>query len=648
MQQFPSIIEEIFQSVLDQGVLTRKDIVDTWALSDESYRDVHRLLVRRREVESGPPGTGGFVARLIRRRDDLETDTPPPLLTAAWELVTVERLEELLKQSELETLVGPLESTIRSARRIRSGKDRPSRKRELASALVIQHGVDLFLNTEIRAAVAQATKLEAPVRWHAGKGRAAAFVTAAGFPLELAGVPANDTLPDMEYLEGRFKLDPLQPFQLEVHRELLNRLSELGHRCLVTLPTGGGKTRVAVESISFWMRDRYDHHNDRSNQGAVLWLAHTEELCEQACACFRQVWEGSDNVCPMTMVRFWGRYTSDLDDQHLALRDAFRRPSVIVSTPQRIANLLEGKTRGSEQVIPELLSALGLIVIDEAHRAAAPTYRRLLESLIDVQRRVSVFGLTATPFRMEYVGHDPEEGTRDLIEVFDKLVEPLQTLGPNQRVALQRMKVLAEPRFETIETNTKMTIPDPPQSLFLSEGEMERIDRVMAIRADNTPRRLQILEHILPLASSESNSILYFGPSVRDAECMAFLLREQGISAAVISGTTRDVTRRQVINDFKSGLIRVLCNCEVLTTGFDAPRVTHVVIARPTVSRVLYEQIVGRGLRGPKFGGTDECVILDCADDFRGERPPLGYESFRRIWYGDEPKIELRHQIFRR
>jgi DNA repair protein RadD len=104
----------------------------------------------------------------------------------------------------------------------------------------------------------------------------------------------------------------------------------------------------------------------------------------------------------------------------------------------------------------------------------------------------------------------------------------------------------------------------------------------------------------------------------------------------VVSGATRDVTRRRVIGEFKNQSLRVLCNCEVLTTGFDAPRVTHVVIGRPTVSRVLYEQIVGRGLRGPKFGGTETCTIIDCHDEISGTRPTLGYESFRRIWYSGQ------------
>jgi len=126
--------------------------------------------------------------------------------------------------------------------------------------------------------------------------------------------------------------------------------------------------------------------------------------------------------------------------------------------------------------------------------------------------------------------------------------------------------------------------------------------------------------------------MIYFGPSVLDAECMAFLLRLRGISSAYVSGATREVTRRRIIDEFKHGEISVLCNCEVLTTGFDAPKVTHLVMARPTVSQVLYEQMVGRGLRGERFGGTAECVVIDCDDRYREVRPRLGYQAFREVW----------------
>ena len=165
------------------------------------------------------------------------------------------------------------------------------------------------------------------------------------------------------------------------------------------------------------------------------------------------------------------------------------------------------------------------------------------------------------------------------------------------------------------------------------------------------------------VASEEMpNSALWGAKASPDSPLSRELARELGISHAVevleASAGTMPMTfgivrpavflpcdaagwseeRRRVVADFKTGLLRVLCNCEVLTTGFDAPRVTHVVMARPTVSRVLYEQMVGRGLRGPVFGGTEECTIIDCEDNYRSERPTLGYQAFRHIWSPAERK----------
>ena len=237
---------------------------------------------------------------------------------------------------------------------------------------------------------------------------------------------------------------------------------------------------------------------------------------------------------------------------------------------------------------------------------------------------------------MEYDPKDQDAGTKELSKLFPRLIEPIQTLGDSARQVLQQRGVLAEPRFQTIETNIPMRMPSIENPDEPTSDDLERIDRALKIRADQPRRRIAVLEHVVHLAKEPENSILYFGPSVGDAECMAYLLRERGIRAAVVSANTRDVTRRNLIEQFRQHKLTVLCNCEVLTTGFDAPRVTHVVVARPTVSQVLYEQMVGRGLRGPKFGGTETCVILDCEDTFRGEvRPQLGYTRFRKVWRRD-------------
>ena len=155
---------------------------------------------------------------------------------------------------------------------------------------------------QIREAVAAATGVRCVKAWHPGKPAAIEFVSKAGFPRELAGVPTPDRPPDYEYLEGRFKLKELERFQTEVKQRLDATINRPGERAILTLPTGAGKTRVAVESIRDWLTAQYDIELQKAEGAMVLWLAHTEELCEQAYACFQQIWEGSDNVCPLLLV----------------------------------------------------------------------------------------------------------------------------------------------------------------------------------------------------------------------------------------------------------------------------------------------------------------------------------------------------------
>ncbi len=625
----PALVHEIEAAVLEQGALTRQQVQETWQLTDEVYAEIRRQLAERDRVEVGSQRTGGFRAKT--QRGPLPRETPDELLREHWESEVVARLTDLFQHKELEELLGELAHTVRQSRVARKGEDRRGTKSELATALVIQHGMDLLATPSIRHAIGKAVRVEAPKRWVPGKPAALDFVRAAELPMLLAGLPSDEAPPSYEFLEGRVRLPELEDFQNEVRREMALAIApRQGHRSIVTLPTGAGKTRVAVQAIRDWLYSLYEPERGPTSPAAVLWLAHTEELCEQACACFRQVWQGSESVAPLLLLRFWGGYTSDLGTHRDTLKRALESPSVLVSTPQRIVNLLENPQEHAATLVRELRSSLGLLVVAEAHLAAAPSYRRILQDVVAAD--VPVIGLTATPFRMEY-HDDPEAGTRELREIFRNLIEPIRTLGPSPRARLQERGILARPDFVAIQTDQQLRIPSLDEGALATEGDIERIDRILAVKTDRSPRRLVILDHLLPLARDPSNLILYFGPSVRDAECMAYLLRERGIPAAVVSANTREATRRRLIDRFKRAELRVLCNCEVLATGFDAPRVTHVVMARPTVSQVLYEQMIGRGLRGKQFGGTEVCQVLDCVDDYRGPvRPELGYRRFQAIW----------------
>jgi DNA repair protein RadD len=625
------LLAEIETAVLEQGSLSKDDVLIGWELSDEDYIEVRRRLVARSRVVAGPQRTGGFRAKEhAERLPDEEGDS---ILREDWEERVVAKFTEWFQHKELEQLLGDLVYTVRQARVVRGESRRRGTKGELASALVVRHGIDLLADGDIRAAVSRATRVPAPEKWHPGKSGALQFVQRVDLPLVLAGLPTDEPPPAFEYLEGKLQLSSLEDFQHEVRRKFMLGIGTRGHRSIVTLPTGAGKTRVAVQGIKDWLYALYDPSATETKGNVVLWLAHTEELCEQACACFRQVWHGSDSVAPLLMMRFWGGHRQDKETAARALVS----PSVFVSTPQRVVSLLKRQDSDSVDFARRLLDSLGLVIVDEAHRGAAPSYRRILEA---VPQEVPVVGLTATPFRLDYLGEDPEAGTRELLEIFKGLTEPSDTLGTESpRPELQRRGILATPQFRTIETGVRVKMPDANAGEAPSDEQVENIDRSLAIRTDKPERRLRVLESIVPIAQDPANLILYFGPTVQDAEHMGFLLRERKIPAAVVSGMTREATRRRLVDRFKRAEIRVLCNCEVLTTGFDAPRVTHVVLARPTVSQVLYEQMIGRGLRGPRFGGTNVCVILDCADDMTGPtRPELGYKRFRKVWMKETGK----------
>ena len=105
------------------------------------------------------------------------------------------------------------------------------------------------------------------------------------------------------------------------------------------------------------------------------------------------------------------------------------------------------------------------------------------------------------------------------------------------------------------------------------------------------------------------------------------------VKSASVTSDMRKVTRSKIIHDFKRGDIKVLTNFGILTTGFDAPNIGAVFITRPTQSLILYSQMIGRGLRGPKVGGRKSCVLIDVVDNITGfgDQSKI-YESFTDHW----------------
>jgi superfamily II DNA or RNA helicase len=161
------------------------------------------------------------------------------------------------------------------------------------------------------------------------------------------------------------------------------------------------------------------------------------------------------------------------------------------------------------------------------------------------------------------------------------------------------------------------------------------IDPRVYERIGGSGARMKVLvDHIMGVHGENPEwPILVFTPSVLSAQVLAASLRYRDVDAASISGTTGRQQRRDVIRKFKSGEIKVLANCDLLVQGFDAPGVRALYIARPTFSPSAYIQMAGRGLRGPKNGGKEECLIVDVEDTWGASNDiMLGYHEYEELW----------------
>jgi superfamily II DNA or RNA helicase len=429
--------------------------------------------------------------------------------------------------------------------------------------------------------------LKPPSKW--GTQEARDFVTALGFPPEFSVSPSQKRPPELA-VSGPMPLGPLHPYQAEIVDELAPIIGRRGvkARAKISLPTGAGKTRVAVEAAV--------RHVLSANVGmkCVLWVAQTDELCEQAVQSFRQVWSNSgQDWTELRIVRLWGGNpdpTPSGDDV----------PTTVIATIQTLTSRL-----GSDRL--GFLEDCALVVIDESHHAITTSYTRLLDSFVpeepteDAEDMPPVIGLTATPFR----GRNEEE-TRWLANRFARRMLPSAERQSELYEDLRRDGILSTVEAEALRHD----IP-----FKFTEEELEHLRRfnefpesALQRLADDQDRNELIVDRVQEAV--ESGPVLLFANSVEHAQHLTARLCLSGVPAASIYAGTDVAVRQYFIRQFLEGRIKVLANYQVLATGFDAPKTATIVISRPVFSPVRYMQMVGRGLRGPKNGGTETCKII--------------------------------------
>ena len=402
--------------------------------------------------------------------------------------------------------------------------------------------------------------------------------------------------------ENPILIDPAYPL-FEHQIEVLNQTNEYFKspikKVLLHMPTGAGKTRTAINLISEKLK------ND--TKYLVLWLAHTEELCQQAHDEFTKAWEIIGNR-RLKSYKLFKNFRYDLNN----INSGF----VVLSLDYAYS-----LTKNNQSKFFPLARKCKFVVMDEAHMSVAPSYQQVLEILVN--KETFLLGLTATPGRAEIISNE----NMKLAKFYNKQKATLNVKGYKTPIIfLEEKNYLAKVNIEKLEITIDIN------KIFSKDAvskELKRIQSGMDLSADfvkklsmNETRTNMIIEKAIIENKNKDNKIIIFAGSVESAKNINLILNMENINCSLVTGETNLTERRSSIEKFKdtnSGM-NIIINYGVLTTGFDAPKANVAIIGRPTQSVTLYSQMVGRVMRGKKAGGKKECKVVTVKDPIKGFR----------------------------
>jgi len=286
----------------------------------------------------------------------------------------------------------------------------------------------------------------------------------------------------------------------------------------------------------------------------TLFVAHTVELLKQAQERFQELWPEAK----AEIIDYNRRSSSD----------------VIIASIQGLQNHLE-------EFSPD---EFGYIIIDEAHHAAASGYRKVISYFAPH----FLLGLTATPERYD------QESIMDIFQNEAHRLDLKTAVEIGELVPIRCVRVKTNIDFTRVRFNgVKYNFRDLDQVVHVPE------------------RNRLIVETYLSHVPGEKAVV--FCASVNHAEEVAGLFREAGVNAFVVEGRMNKSDREKVLQDYRDGEIRVLCACDILNEGWDSPETSVLFMARPTLSKVIYLQQLGRGTR--LAPGKEALFVFDFIDN---------------------------------
>lgn len=309
----------------------------------------------------------------------------------------------------------------------------------------------------------------------------------------------------------------------------------------------------------------------KSVGGRTLFVAHTMELVNQAYQTFQALWKGASV----------GKFADSVKE--------FDKDIVCGSIQSIALNLDMFKEDDFDYII-----------IDEAHHATADTYQKVLAYF----KPKFLLGLTATPERAD---------DTNILEIFKNTAHKLDI-----QTAVE-IGALVDVRCIRIHTNIDMT-----QVRFNSaQYNVRDLDVKICV----TERNALIVKTWLDYVKDKRTVV--FCASVKHAEQIAALFKEKGVSAEAVSGSMKTSERNELLAKFSKGELKVLCACDLLNEGWDCPETEVLFMARPTMSKVLYTQQLGRGMRLSE--GKEYLMVFDFVDNAGQYNAPYSMHRLFRL-----------------
>ena len=364
------------------------------------------------------------------------------------------------------------------------------------------------------------------------------------------------------------------PYQLRLKNILLGELStNYNQRILVTMPTGAGKTVLAMETLV----DIFRTFRKDKNCVQVVWVVDSKELSEQSLQSFQKIWKQKGDREIWAQRYFDSFKTLDNSDHNKITFAAF--------------TLLTPRIENQDKHAIDLLSNTDFLIIDEAHGANANTYQKVILKYRELNPKGQIIGLTATPFRNDDSEYSSLKGMfHSYLELLDENLKKVES--PIEY--LMERKYLANLNFEILNSERNNS----------SNSDFYR------------NLHESVLTECINILSRRENTII-FAESKSHAIALNLYLRHNNIENELIVGETHPTKRKEYLSRFgsKGDSLSILVNHQILSTGIDVPGMNSIMILSIINSPTLALQIIGRAMRGKLNGGNETNTIYLTRDN---------------------------------